>query len=100
MKTASQASNLTASGDHTFFIMTLGADDKTLNDAQTAFLGVDGVPASVSDGSGNYECKEMSFKTDGSKMQVELIFEVPAAFAQAKDFTLSGNGFGPVNLQK
>lgn len=100
MKTAEQSNNLTASGGNTLFVMILSADDKTLDDAQNAFLSVDGVPASVSDGSGSYECREMSFKTDGSRMQIELVFEVPASFAQVKDFTLSGNGFGPVSLKK
>ncbi|MEA5004734.1 MAG: hypothetical protein VB081_14700 [Christensenella sp.] len=100
MKTEEQALTLTASGGNTLFVMTLGVDDKKLDDAQNAFFSPEGTKASVSDGSGSYECKQMAFETNGSKTQAVLVFEVPAAFTQVKDFTLSGNGFGPVNLQK
>ncbi|WP_066646139.1 hypothetical protein [Christensenella timonensis] len=100
METADQALSLTPSAGNTLFVMTLSVGDDKLDDAQNAFFSTDGAKASVADGSGSYECKQIAFETNGSQTQAVLVFEVPAAFAQVKDFTLSGNGFGPVNLQK
>ena len=92
---------VTPAAGNTLFVLTLKADANKLDDAQNAFFGVDTPPASVSQNGGQaYECKSMAFETDGSAMQVVLVFEVPADWAHTKDFTLSGNAFGPVNLKQ
>ena len=100
-KVADEALNLAPGAGNTLFVMTLKTDASSLDDAQNSFFGVGEANAAVSQSGGQqYECKRIAFETNGRDVQTVLVFEVPADWAKTKDFTLSGDRFGPVNLKQ
>ena len=99
--TSDGALGITPGAGSTLFVLTLKTDAQNLDDAQNSFFGINTAHSSVSQNGGQaYECKSLAFETDGSDVQTVLVFEVPADWASTKDFTLSGEGFGSVNLKQ
>lgn len=98
--TSEQSLGITSTDGNTMLTITLGASDKSLDDAQASFFPAGGTPSYVTDAGAQYPCKEMAIQSNGAQVQVVLVYEVPTDWSSGKEFSLGGNNFSPVALKK
>lgn len=98
--TAETALDHTAANGSTLLTIILKTNSKNLDDAQSSFMPAEGTPCYVTNGGEQYPCKTLAFQSNGTSDQVVLLFEVPADWTKAMDFSLGAEGFAPVALKK
>lgn len=98
--TAQSDEGISAPAGGTLLIIRLLTPSNALDSAQSAFFPIDGTPCSVAESGTQFPCTNLSFQSDGQRVQTTLIFEVPSSWEDVKDFTLSGSDFSAVALKK